>query len=238
MSQIDFAVAILMMISILTYSIISVSSKLTNDFNTFTTKKLEESASSLSKQLFKIQDDKSLISNFKKIQVSFQEIGGYLHSNPEQMNISITPVVNKIHVYDNFLNEIPSTNYTTPDNITVSFYLGFSSNEKKYVNIFYDGAPTSKINYTSNVTETNITSVILSEEDVYVLSNESCSRLKSLSYDEARNQYGFLDNFNVSECDYGIEIPLSANVIVKSVPLLIERQDGTVYSNFVKLKVW
>jgi hypothetical protein len=236
MSQIDFAIAILMMISILTYSVISVSSKLTNDFNLFTAKKLEESASSLSKQLFKIQDNKSLVSNFKKIQASFLEIGSYPHA--ETLNITITPVVSKIHVYDNFLNEIPSTNYTTPDNITVSFYLGFSSNEKKYVNIFYDDVPTSKINYTSNITETNITSVILSEEDVYVLSQQRCLRLKSLNYNEARNQFGFLNDFNVSECDYGIEVPLTANVIAKSVPLLIERTDETLYSNFVKLKVW
>jgi hypothetical protein len=236
MSQIDFAIAILMMISILTYSVISVSSKLTNDFNLFTAKRLGESASSLSKQLFNVQDNKSLIANFKKIQASFLEIGSYPHA--ETLNITITPVVSKIHVYDNFLNEIPSTISNDETKVNISFSLSFSSNEKKYVNIFYDGAPTSKINYTSNVTETNIASVILSEEDVYVLSQQRCLRLKSLNYNEARNQFGFLNDFNVSECDYGIEVPLTANVIAKSVPLLIERQDGTVYSNFVKLKVW
>lgn len=236
MSQIDFAVAILLMISVLTYSIISVSSKLTNDFNTFTAKKLEDSASSLSKQLFKIQDNKSLVSNFKKIQASFQEIGGYSHM--ETMNVTITPVVNKIHVYGNFFNEIPSTNYTTPDNITVSFDLSFSANEKKYVNIFYDDVPTTSIAYTSNVTETNVTSVILSEEDVYVLSQERCNKLKSLSYEDAKNKFGFSDNFRISECEYGGELPLTANIIAKSIPLLIENSTRTLYSNFVKLKVW
>jgi hypothetical protein len=236
MSQIDFAIAILMMISILTYSVISVSSKLTNDFNLFTAKKLEESASSLSKQLFNIQDSKSLISNFKKIQVSFKEIGSYPHT--ETLSVTITPVVNKIHVYDIFLNKITYSQTDNGDNATISFELSFSSNEKKYVNIFYDDAPTTKITYTSNIIETNITSVILSEEDVYVLSKEKCSILKSLSYNEARDQFGFLNNFNVSECDYGIEIPLTTNVIAKSIPLLVERQDETLYSNFVKLKVW
>jgi hypothetical protein len=234
MSQIDFAIAILMMISILTYSVISVSSKLSNDFNLFTAKKLEESASSISKQLFNIQDSKSLISNFKKIQVSFKEIGSYPHT--ETLTISAIPVVNKIHVYDIFFNEIPSTTSDDGTKVNISFSLSFSSNENKYVNIFYEGIPTNNIDYTSS--ENNITSVILSEEDVYVLSKEKCSILKSLSYNEARDQFGFLNNFNVSECDYGIEIPLTTNVIAKSIPLLVERQDETLYPSFVKLKVW
>lgn len=237
MSQIDFAIAILIMISILSYSVVSVSSKLTSDFNIFTSKKLEESASSFSKQLFKIQDNKSLIANFKKIQASFLEIGSYSHM--ETMNVTITPIVNKTHVYDNFLNEISSTNLSSGNNITVSFNLSFSPNEKKYVNIFYDDVPTSDITYTSNVTETNVTSVILSEEDVYVLLQQRCSNLKTLSYEEAKNRFGFLDNFNIfNECAYGAEMPFTANVIIKSMPLLIERTDETLYSNFVILRVW
>jgi hypothetical protein len=237
MSQIDFAIAILMMISVLTYSLLSVSNKLTNDFNTFTAKKLEESASSLSKQLFKIQDNKSLIANFKKIQASFLEIGSYTHI--ETLNVTITPVVSKIHVYDNFLNEITFALLNNGDNVTVSFDLTFSPNEKKYVNIFYDDVPTTNIDYTSNITEANVTSIILSEEDVYVLSKQRCSNLKALSYEEAKNRFGFLDNFNIfNECAYGTEMPFTANIIIKSMPLLIERTDETLYSNFVKLKVW
>lgn len=234
MSQIDFAIAILMMISILTYSVISVSNKLSNDFNLFTAKRLEESASSLSKQLFKIQDDKSLISDFKKIQVSFMETGSYPHT--ETLSIEVMPIISKIHVYDNFFNEIPSTISDDGTKVNISFSLNFDSDEKKYVNIFYEGAPTNSIDYTNN--ENNITSVILSEEDVYVLSKNKCLKLKNLDYIDTKNQFGFLNNFNVSECDYGVEIPLAANIIAKSIPLLVERQDETVFSKFVKLKVW
>jgi len=234
MSQIDFAIAILMMISILTYSVISVSNKLSNDFNLFTAKRLEESASSFSKQLFKIQDDKSLISDFKKIQVSFMETGSYPHT--ETLSIAVMPFINKIHVYDNFFNEIQPTISDDGTKVNISFSLSFDSDEKKYVNIFYEGVPTNNIDYTNN--ENNITSVILSEEYVYVLSKNKCSKLKNLGYIDAKNQFGFLNNFNVSECDYGIEIPLTANVIVKSIPLLVEGQDETLYLNFVKLKVW
>jgi len=236
MSQIDFSIAILIIISVLTYSVISTSNKLNSDFNTFESKRIGESASALSKQLFNVEDSKSLISSFKKIQVSFQEIGGYPHT--AQMNITITPVVSKIHVYDNSLNEIPSTNSSNGNNITVSFELSFNPNERKYVNIFYDGIPTTKINYTSNITETNVTSIILSEEDVYVLSQERCINLKSLSYEEAKNRFGFSDDFRISECEYGKEVPATSNVVVESVPLLVEKTDGTLYSNLVKLRVW
>jgi hypothetical protein len=234
MTQLDFAVAFLLIITILTYSVVSVSSKLTNDFNTFTVKRLDESASSLSKQLFEINDNKSLISSFKKISASFQEIGSYPHT--ETINIAITPVVENIHVYDNFLNEIDST-VNNGDNSTVSFNLSLSANEKRYANIFYEGISTS-IAYLDNTTEINISALILSEEEAPVLSQQKCSELKALNHEAARNRFGFLDNFNITECDYGLGAPETANIIVKSIPLLIERSDGTIYSGFVKLRVW
>ena len=234
MTEIDFAVAFLLIISILTYSIVSVSNKLSNDFNLFTEKKLEESVSSFSKQLLKIQDEKSLISNFKKIQVSFQEIGSYSHT--ENLNITITPLVSKIHVYDNHLNEVPSTVLNNVYNVIVSFNLDFLPNEKRYVNIFYDDVPTSNIAYTSN--GNNIAGIILSEEDVYVLSQERCSNLRALSYEETRSKFNLLDNFNISECNHGYSPPDTANVIVKSVPVLIEKSDGTLLVDFVRIKVW
>lgn len=234
MNEIDFAVAFLLMILILTYSVMSVSNKLANDFNLFSEKKLEESASSISKQLLEMQDEKSLISNFKKIQASFQDIGSYSHT--ETLSITITPFVDKIHVYDNSFNEIASTIVNNGNNASVSFSLGFLPNEKKYVNIFYDDAPTSSIAYTNE--DNNISSVILSEVDVYVLSQQRCSNLKTLSYQDAKSKFGFSNNFNITGCDYGLSIPVTADVIVKSVPALIERSDGTLYSDFVKIKVW
>jgi hypothetical protein len=120
--------------------------------------------------------------------------------------------------------------------VIVFFNLDFSPNEKKYVNIFYDDVPTSSIVYTSD--ENNITSIILSEEDIYVLSQQRCSSLKALSYEETRNKFGLLDNFNISGCDYGYAAPDTANIIVKSVPILIEKSDGTLYLDFVRMKVW
>ena len=126
MNHIDFAVAFLLLISVLTYSFLYVSSNLSKDFGFYETKRLEQSSNALLKQLFSIRDNKSLISSFKKIQILFLEIGGYEHS--ETLNITITPVVNKIYVYDNFFNEIPSTILTNENNVTITFNLNFLPN--------------------------------------------------------------------------------------------------------------
>jgi len=236
MTQVDFAIAFVFMLIILTYSIFFVTNNISHDFDTLTTKRLERTCLSLSKQLFDIQDNKSLMTNFKEIQASFQEMGGYSHE--EQINVVISPVVSKIHVYDKLFNEIPSSTSSTSDSVTVSFDLNFSVVEKKYVNIFYFGEPSTSINFLNNVTETNITGTILSEKDVIVLSQEKCTNLTSLSYGDSKNLFGFTENFKITNgCDYGPEPPL-ANLIVKTKTILVENPDETIYPQYLKLTVW
>lgn len=236
MTQIDFAIAFALILTILLYSVFFITNNISSDFNTFTSKRLEKAALSLSKQLFEIQDNKSLVTNFKEIQAVFEEVGGYSHN--EQIKITISPVVSKIHVYDKIFNEIQSTNSSTSDNVTVTFDLSFSSNEKKYVNIFYFGEPSTNIVFLNDVAESNITGVILSEKNMAVLSQEKCSDLKSLSYDVSKNIFGFNDNFRITNgCVYGPEPP-AANLIVKSKTLLVEKSDETVYPEYLKLMVW
>lgn len=234
MNQIDFAVAFLLLISVLTYSFLYVTSNLSKDFGFYETKRLEQSAEALLKQLFYIKNEKSLITNFKKAQVLFTEVGGYSHS--ETLNITIKPAVEKVHVYDNFFNEIQSTKIESEDNVTISFELDFLPKEKKYVNIFYEGKA-DEITY-SIAEENDIVSIILFEENVYVLSQERCLELKSLSYENAKNRFGFLDDFNINGCDYGQAIPTTTNVIVKSIPILIEKDNEKIYPSIVRLKVW
>jgi hypothetical protein len=46
-------------------------------------------------------------------------------------------------------------------------------------------------------------------------------------------------NFRIdNHCVYGENPPTDADIIVKSVPVIIENQDGTVYPDYVTLKVW
>jgi hypothetical protein len=232
MNEVDFAVAFLLTISVLTYSVVSVSNKLSSDFNLFTEKRIQESASSLSKQLLFADDELSLMSDFKKIQASFQETGNYSHA--ESINLTITPFVNKTHVYEG-LNEIPSTASNNGGSVSVSFELSFAPNEKKYVDIFYEGSPTSLLSFEAG---SSVAGVVLSEEDVYVLSQSKCSQLKATDYDDERGALGITDNFNVSGCNYGRSPPSTANVIVRSVPVLVERPDGTLRSDFVRIEVW
>lgn len=238
MAQIDFAVGLLLTLIVVTYSTLSISSVVSNDFNFFSSKRLEQSASSLYKQLFEVHDNKSLISNFKKIQVEFNDIGGYSHI--EQLNITISPIANKIHVYNKSMSEILSNKFITAENVTVSFLVPIYANEKTYVDIFYVDAPTNKLDYTSDSLETNITARILSEEDVDVLSQEKCSKLKALNYQEARSTFGFIDNFKIDSdyCKFGEEPPLTENVVIKSIYMLIEKSDESLYSENVKLLVW
>jgi hypothetical protein len=237
MAQVDFAIAFVVVFTMIAYSVFIVSSTITKDFSYFNIKEIEKSQDSLTKQLFRTLDSKSLITNFKVIQISFEEIGGYRHT--ENLDISIKPLMEKIHVYNQTMNEIVSTNSTTGEYVNISFNLDFSANQINYVNIFYFGNNTDEIIYNSNITQTNITATILSEEDVSILSQERCNYLKGLDYDTARSNFGFEHRFRIdNNCVYGEEPPVAANIIVKSIPLFVEKSDGTIYPELVTLKVW
>jgi hypothetical protein len=237
MAQVDFAIAFVVIFTMIAYSIFIVSSTITKDFNYFNIKEIEKSQESLSKQLFETLDSKSLISNFKVVQISFEEIGAYQHT--ETLNISIKPIMGKIHVYNQTIHEIASSNSTTGEYVNISFDLDFSANQINYVKIFYFGNNTDEIIYNNNITQTNVTARILSEEDVPVLSQDKCNSLKGLDYDAARNNFGFIRRFRIdNHCVYGEEPPVAANIVVKSISLFVEKTDETIYPELVTLKVW
>jgi hypothetical protein len=237
MAQIDFAIAFVVVFTMIAYSVIIVSSTITKDFNYFNEMEAEASQDSLSNQLFETLDSKSLVENFKIIQLSFEEIGGYEHV--ETMKVSIKPIMEKVKVYNQTMHEIPSTNTTEGSYANISFDVQFSTNQIKYVNIFYSGGETEEIMLNSNVTQTNVTASILSEVDIPVLSQDKCNYLKSLNYDTVRDNFGFTHRFRIdNHCVYGEEPPVAANIIVKSIPVLVEKTDGTIFPGLVSLKVW
>jgi hypothetical protein len=237
MAQIDFAIAFVVVFTMIVYSVFIVSSTITKDFNYFNEKEIEVSQDSLTKQLFEVSDNKSLVTNFKRIQVSFEEIGGYQHT--ETMDISIKPIMEEIKVYNQTMHEIASTNTTDGSYANISFDMQFSANQINYVNIFYLGGKTEEIIFNNNVAQTNVTASILSEEDVAVLSQDRCNYLKSLDYDAARNSLGFTHRFRIDNyCVYGQSPPAGANIISKSFPVLVENTSGTIYPEQVTLMVW
>jgi len=229
MAQVDFAVAFIVIFIMISYAVFFVSNTMSKDFNHFNVREIERSADSLSNQLFYTMDNKSLISNFKKMQILFEEVGSYPHT--ENLVISITPLVDKIHVYNVTMDEIPSS-YAGGN---ISFDMSFSSNQKNYVNIFYIGEATD----VSYISDNNITVKILYEEQVDVLSQDKCDALKSLSYDDAKNVFGNENSFRVDNyCIYGEMPPLDANIIINRIPMLVENQDGKLFTGQVTLKVW
>lgn len=231
MSEIDFAVAFVMTLSIVSFSVISVSNKLSSDFNLFNEKKVEASSLYLSGQLFGLQDENSLVDKLGKIDASFQEVGLYPHT--ETFNITLSPRVGDIHVYDNTMREINSNVENTSTGTSVLFALSFLSGEKKYASLIFSGSD-GDVSFTSPA---NITSTVVSGGSVYALSFQKCSDLRLQDYNYTKEKLGFSGNFKISVCDYGLSPP-NANVIVKAVPILIQRQDGSIYSDIVRLSVW
>lgn len=236
MTQIDFGVAFFLLITIIIYSISVVSANISNDFNYFNSEKVEKVASSITSNLFDVKDSNSLVSEFKQIQIGFDEVGGIPHTTT--LDIQIMPEVSKVHVYDKMYNEIASTVTSLSGQTNVSFNLDFLAFETKYVYIVYEGTNTSSIDYTSDVSANNVTGVIVSEKEIYVLSQAKCSQLQSMSFNESKNLFGFTESFRISnECVYGPQPP-SANVIVKKIPIIMEQSDGTIQSTKIQLMVW
>jgi hypothetical protein len=236
MTNIDFVVGFILIIGVVSFIIYFVTNAFSNEFNAFNVNELKESASSLERQLFDIKDDKSLISTIREIQTVLTEINGTDHT--EKIEISIEPSVNKVHVYDVFMNEIPSTVSQISGKIVVSFWMSLTANEKKRVNIFYFGDSVKNINYLSSGNK--ITVRILSDKELNIVSQEKCSKLKNRAYDETKKIFGFQHQFqiNLDGCSYGIESPLTANIIVKSVSVLFEMPNELIYNKLVQLKVW
>ena len=229
MAHIDFAVAFIVVFMMISYSVFFVSNTLSKDFSQFDVNELEKSQESLADQLFYSTDSNSLVYNLKKAQVVFEEVGSYDHT--ENILLSITPIVNNLHVYTLTMNEIPSV-YSDGN---LSFSLGFLQNQKNYIELIYDGS-IQDIGY--NNTQ-NITANINFERTISVLSIDKCNNLQALSYNESKNAFGMEHNFRIDDnCIYGQIPPEDANIIVKKIPMIIEDSDKKLYSASVTLKVW
>lgn len=227
MAQVDFAVAFVVIFIMVSYAAFFVSNTMSKEFSYFNLKELEESGDSISNHLFYTADSKSLVTSFKKMQIVFEEVGDYSHT--EGIVLSITPLVEKIHVYNASMVEIISS-YSGGN---LSFDLSFSSNQKNYVDVFYKGEVTG----VSYVSDNNITAKVLYEEEIAVLSQEKCDQLKALLYDDAKSIFGTTNNFRLEGyCSYGETPPADANVVVKMIPAIIE--DSGLHAEYVILKVW
>lgn len=236
MSHIDFAIGFVLIISTILLVIYFTSNSISNNINDVRTDELRESSLSLEGHLFEINDDKSLISTIRELQAVLTETNNTVHT--EDIRISIKPQVNKVKVYDNFLNEITSSSNQLPGETILSFSLSFNANEKKRVNIFYFGSSINTINYLS--AGNNITLRILSDKELKIVSQEKCSNFKSNSYENIKNIFGFQNQFrlDLDGCSYGSEPPITTNIILKNIPVIFESTNGLLQAKFARLRVW
>ncbi len=236
MSHIDFVIGFVVVVSAMILFIYLISNTISNNVNEFRINEARESSLSLENYLFKINDEKSLISTFRELQVILTEVNNTDHT--EEIRISIDPQVDKVKVYDTLMNEIQSTNFQSPPVTILYFDLSFTANEKKFVKIIYFGNIITDIDYLS--IDNNITLHIVSDKEIDIVSQEKCSNLLSASYEETKNKFGFQNSFrlDLDGCSYGPEPPLIADIILKNVPVIFEGSDGLLTSKIARLRVW
>jgi len=235
MSHIDFAIGFVLIISSLFLTFYFISNSIANNINDLIANELKESSLSLERHLFEINDDKSLVTNARELQMILNETNNTDHT--EEIRISIKPQVNNVKIYDNFFNITSSTKQQLSGETIVSFTISFSSYETKRLKIVYFGDAIKDIDYLS--VNNNITARILSDKEINVVSKEKCSKFNSNSYENTKNIFGFQHQFklNLDDCSYGPEPPITANVILRNVPVIFETIDG-LQAKIARLRIW
>lgn len=234
MSHIDFAVGFFLIISTMFMIIYFISNSISNSVAVIGTNELRESSLSLEKGFFEVNDDKSLISIQRELQMVLNEVNGTDHD--AEIRLSIRPQISKVKVYDSFFNEIASTSQQLSGETLLSFSMFFDANEKKNLNVFYSGNSVDDIDYLS--TDNNITIRILSDKEVNVVSQEKCLKLQAEPYQNVREMFGFNHDFRIDleECSYG-PMQLSSNILLRNVPVIFE-SDGLLKPKIARLVVW
>ena len=174
--------------------------------------------------------DVSLKSDVSLIKVMIEEIGNYSHT--EKIVIVINGDANKAYLNDFQMNNIKAT-FARP---SLYFDFGFLPLEKKYLNIYYYGNPTS-ISSLVDEFEQNITVEIMESDDVKIVTGDNCAILNGLKYETLKNMFGIKDDFKLKTkiCEIGIEPP-ETNVISKTKPILVETDKIEV--DIAKVLIW
>jgi len=234
MVEIDMIVGFVLIIAILSFTIFYSTNSFSTEFNSLRSDNVKEASLALQTQLFSTNDT-SLIDYINKIQVIFRETTGTTHT--EQVDIAVNPSIPNFKVYSENFTSISATTSTKKGKFTISFTLSFQPYELKKINIFYYGSPTNSLSYTS--TGNGISASILSEMKVQIVSLAKCTSFTSLNYNDTKKLLGFNKDFRIetSNCVYGSNPP-QADVVVSLYPTLVEKNDGSIVEEIVKLMVW
>ncbi len=249
MTQTDFAIAFGILIVIVFFVMSYTTNNFTNELDILKTSELRQASYGLGKQLLGTTGYPpnwykttpiilGLEGTVNKIQTIYEEVGDYEHKEKVKVSIFYTEIEGDPHVYDLFMNEVPSEIEYVGNKVMITFELEFIPLEKKRINIFYFGDSTN-IEYSSNPTETNITGRILSEQPMSVIQQEKCYSLGNIGYENIRDLVGFEHQFRIdlTDCSYGLNAP-DADVVVTTFPVLIERSDGLISAEIARVSVW
>jgi hypothetical protein len=236
MTHIDFVIGFVLIISTIFMIMYFVSSSISNNMNDVYTSGIRESALTLENYLFRVGGENSLAVSARVIQAVLEDVNDTDHG--EYSTILIRPQVINARVYDEFWNDIPSSQISLPGETSLSFALTFASNEKKSMNIVYLGDRVESLSYSDSEGMTEMRA--LPDKEIMIVTQERCSYLQGISYDDFRDNLDFDHQFRLElgNCSYGSEPPFAANILVRSVPVIFEGQDGSVSDEYARLMVW
>jgi len=217
MTQIDFIMAIVVTLGVITFSISYVSADYTNQMNEMNIVELKASADVLENQLRQdITEDMTLM------KIRFEEVSGKDHTE----SISFVSLGISKDEYKVF--EGKQLIKTGTGSIIIPITL--SANQVKNFDVFYPGGRKIKSiggNY-------NVTVRILSEQPYSILSEDLC---KNVNYDAMRKIINHEFKIKIGTCEIKRDVntePPQETVVVNSFPAVLK----TLESVTAKIMVW
>lgn len=213
MTQIDFIMAIVITLGVITFSIYYVSTDFTNQMNEMSITELKSSADVLENQLMQdITEDMTV----RKIR--FEEISGKEHTE-SIVFISLGMIKDEYKVYE-------GKNLITSGIGTVTIPITLAPNQVRYFDVYYSG-----VRGIRDITgDNNVTVRALSEQLYSVVSEDLCKKIK---YDEMRKIINHNFKIKIGTCDIGLEPP-KETIIVNSFPVVLKTMESTT----AKIMVW
>lgn len=210
MSQIDFIVAMAIMIGVISFSVYYASADISTQFDQTNILELKQAAVNVENRLLQRED-------IKIMRARFEDTSSTDHS--ETIDIDFTGSISDIIMKDDSGNVVASGD----DQISFSIYLPADS--VKYYDIFYSG---SAINIDVSG-DTGISSRFLHEQDYQIVSDDCTA-----DYDLMREEIGHNFRIKFGTCVIGPEPP-EGTIIARSVPVIM-RPD--LKSEIANILVW
>ncbi|MBU3896685.1 MAG: hypothetical protein KJ697_02005 [Nanoarchaeota archaeon] len=213
MTQIDFIMAIVVTLGVISFSIYYVSADYTNQMNEMNIIELKASADVLQNQLMQdITEDMTLR------KVRFEEISGETHTE-SIVFVSLGMIKDEYKVFE-------GKNLITSGTGTITIPITLSPNQIRYFDVFYSGVRGIR----GIIGDNNVTVRALSEQTYLAVSEDLC---KNIDYDKLRKSINNEFKIMIGSCEIGLEPP-QETVVVNSFPVVLKSLESTS----AKIMVW